>query len=224
MAEEVPIDLFKQSGFSESAIPAGPPASAPGSVTSSSSGYQLPAEPNEGIAMFRNRAIGFIIADVTVEEVERHDLEITRHPVERGANITDHAFRHPPEVIIRCGWSSSGLMPGYVEQVYDQLLTLQATRQPFTVVTGKRFFTNMLIQSVSSTTDHKTENALLCTVVCRQIIIVQTSTTSVAPREQQAGPQATGATEQAGARQPTNYVTGDTLTASRGPTWGGAAP
>lgn len=47
------------------------------------------------------------IAQATLEEVHNDELEITDHPVEQGAAITDHAFKRPAEVVIRCGWSNS---------------------------------------------------------------------------------------------------------------------
>lgn len=48
-----------------------------------------------------------VIAQAIVEEIETSELAITEFPVERGASISDHAFRRPAEVIIRCAWSNS---------------------------------------------------------------------------------------------------------------------
>jgi hypothetical protein len=76
------------------------------------------------------RRIGTVIADVTIEESGRDELEITRHPVERGAVITDHAFKHPPELIIRCGWSDSGFGPGYSRAVYARCWTFSSRASP----------------------------------------------------------------------------------------------
>ena len=154
-------------------------------------------------AMFRpQRSIGLIVADVTIEESGRDDLEITRHPVEIGAQITDHSFKQPAEVIIRCGWSGSGSLPGYVQAVHDKLLALQGTRQPFSVTTGKRTYPNMLMSSLTVTTDSTSENALMASVTCREVILVQTTTTQFAARDQQAQPQNTAATENTGNKQP----------------------
>ena len=154
-------------------------------------------------ALFKpQRALGTIIARVTVDEVCRDDLEITRHPVETGASITDHAYKLPAEIIVRCGWTNSGFGPGYVEAVYAALLALQASRVPFTVVTGKRMYPNMLIASIGQTTDAASEGALMCQVTCRQVILVETQVTTVAPREQQAIPATTAPVEPAGDRQP----------------------
>ena len=48
-----------------------------------------------------------IQADVVIEEVPRDELEITDHPVENTASISDHAYKHPKEVKISWGWSDS---------------------------------------------------------------------------------------------------------------------
>ena len=155
------------------------------------------------MALFKpQRAVGTIIADVTIDEVARDDLEITRHPVEVGAAITDHSFKLPAEIIVRCGWSGTGFGTGYVNAVYAELLALQASRVPFTVTSGKRSYPDMLIASIGMTTDATTENGLVCQVTCRQVILVETQTTTVAPREQQAAPASTAPVEPAGGKQP----------------------
>lgn len=48
-----------------------------------------------------------IIANITVEERHTDELQITEHPVESGAMITDHTFKRPAEVVVRCAWSNS---------------------------------------------------------------------------------------------------------------------
>lgn len=53
------------------------------------------------------RTIGPIIAQVTIQEVHQDTLEITDHPVEMGAVISDHAFKRPAELTITCAWSNS---------------------------------------------------------------------------------------------------------------------
>ena len=48
-----------------------------------------------------------ILADVVVEEHHSDELEVTDHPVQQGAMITDHAFKRPAEVVLKLGWSNS---------------------------------------------------------------------------------------------------------------------
>jgi hypothetical protein len=148
------------------------------------------------------RAIGTIIPDVVVREVHRDQIVITDHPVERGAAISDHAFKMPSEVEMDCGWSNSTAgVEGYVQLVYQELLDLQASRVPFTVFTGKRSYQNMLIRSLEVTTDETSEKALYVVAGLREIIIVDTQTTSVPAQDVQKSPQKTAAVANTGSKQ-----------------------
>lgn len=82
-------------------------------------GFVLPAasigfgslliRPRRGFFPFNQEgeALAPIIAQATVEEHHDDELEITEHPIEEGAVISDHAFMRPSRVIIRCAWSNS---------------------------------------------------------------------------------------------------------------------
>lgn len=61
----------------------------------------------QSILIKPQRSIGPIVAQVTIQEVHQDTLEITDHPVEMGAVISDHAFKRPAELIITCAWSNS---------------------------------------------------------------------------------------------------------------------
>ncbi|WDD94653.1 hypothetical protein Bsp3421_004787 [Burkholderia sp. FERM BP-3421] len=148
-------------------------------------------------------------AYVTLEERHHDEVVITDHPVEQGASISDHAYKKPAEVTLTLAWSNSSLSSitslqfgSYSQFVYKNLLTLQASRTPFDLSTGKRRYTNMLIQSISVTTDAKTENSLIATIHCREVIIVQTQTTQLQPAENMASPQKTAAIANTGVKQP----------------------
>lgn len=119
-----------------------------------------------------NRNIGGIMPDVVVEEVHHDELMITQHPVEIGAPSADHAFMQPVGVEIHAMWSdSSAQSEGYVQQVYDQLQALQQSAQPFSVTTGKRGYSKMLIRSLVVLTDVAREFALDVRAFCQNIII-----------------------------------------------------
>lgn len=150
------------------------------------------------------RSLGGLYPDVVVEEAHEDSLEITEHPVEQGAAVNDHAFKKPETVTIRGGVSDSKSGGGEKPSVefYDKLLELQARREPFDIVTGKRLHKNMLLESLSVITDPDTENCLMFTAQCREVIIVKTQVTSVPPRKNHANPGKTGATTDAGQQQP----------------------
>lgn len=173
------------------------------------------------------RGIGPLTAQVTVEETATDELEITDQPIEQGARISDHAFKRPAEVIIKCGWSNSPTIPGFIDglvgavtgtiagaeslltgndvnqvnDIYQQLLQLQAARVPITVYTGKRTYDNMLIKSLRQETSKETENSLMITAVLRQVLIVTTQTVAVpAPSTAQRDPGATNPTTNQGTK------------------------
>ena len=164
------------------------------------------------------RGLGDIVAQVTIEEIHRDEVQITEHPVEQGANIADHAFELPASLIVRYGWSNSpsaanigqallgaatgtvgavqslvtGNSADQVRSIYQKLIDLKHTRVPFTVYTGKRKYESMLIKSIAVTTDRMNEQCLIATIELRQVIFVGVTTLSVgAPPANQATPQST---------------------------------
>lgn len=174
------------------------------------------------------------LPQVTVSEDHTDELQITRHPVARGAPITDHAFKRPKGVVIRFGWSNSpsgpsgfvgsainaavsavgspvlgavvgfaesipsvqsllsGNAPAQINDIYKQLIALQESLIPFDVYTGKRAYKNMLFASIRVSTDNSTENSLIITAVCEEVIIVETRVINVSINPSaQANPAAT---------------------------------
>lgn len=166
------------------------------------------------------RTLGGIVFDAVFEENHEDSLSITEHPVEQGAAISDHAYKKPVSVTIRAGASDSGggLIGGAVRSitgekrsvsVYEQLRKLQDSREPFDIVTGKRAYKNMLIETLSVSTDATTENALIVTADCREVIIVRTVITSVPPRERHSNGSKTGAISEKGNKQPQAEASAD---------------
>lgn len=192
----------------------------------------------ESVLIRPRRGMGPLVAQVTIEESHKDELEITDHPVEQGASITDHSFKRPAEVTIICGWSNSpggggaiaglpgGVQAGLfgiqsalqganisqVKEVYQKLLKLQADRIPFDVYTGKRVYSNMLLRSLQVHTDKASENSLAVTAVCRQIIMVSTQTVNIssAPASEQQSPESTMPTTNSGTKRllPAPYYIG----------------
>lgn len=158
-----------------------------------------------GQIIVRQRNIGGFVADVTVREDHEDELVITENPVEQGAEITDHSFKSPARLTVDVGYSNSSTQsdgdPNYVQDIYAQFLELQASREPFDVITGKRSYTNMMISLLHTVTDEANENVLMLTVRMREIIIVDTQTVSVPSSKNMDSPQNTGATSNQGTQQ-----------------------
>jgi hypothetical protein len=145
------------------------------------------------------RKIGPITAPCTISEHHDDDLEVSDHPVELGAEVSDHAFKRPVRVGVVIGWGAGLLLP--LSLIYQQLLDLQASAKPFDIVTGKRSYKNMVIASIAVTTDVDSENILLIRLSCREVIIVQTQVTTMPPAANQASPQSTAAPQNSGTVQ-----------------------
>lgn len=153
------------------------------------------SEPISIIAIRPSRKIGDINVNVVMSEATSDTLTITKQPVQQGASITDHAYKEPTafsmQILFRDNLALS------LSKIYQNLLDLQSSRVPFDVITPKRIYRNMLIGTLSQTTDKNTENCLSISIAFQEIIIVKVSTTQV-PRTKQKNPGATGKTENAG--------------------------
>jgi hypothetical protein len=141
------------------------------------------------------RRIGEIDAYVVVSENTNDTLTITKQPVQQGASITDHAYKEPTTFSTTALFKAGFSQP--LSKLYQELLDLQVSREPFDIVTPKRIYRSMLLASLSQTTDKNTENCLAVNMSFQEVIIVTVSTTQV-PRLKQRIPGATGATEKAG--------------------------
>jgi hypothetical protein len=85
---------------------------------------------------------------------------------------------------------------------YAFLLDVQRSRALFTIYTGKRVYKNMLIKSLATTTDAKTENSLIIRIGCRQILMAKTQTVTVPDSSSMKSPQQNGATVNKGTVYP----------------------
>ena len=135
------------------------------------------------VAFKPKRKIGSFEATVTIEEGAQDDLEITQHPVQDGAVITDHAYKKPVTLSVKAMYSP--LLTGTpIDEMYRRLLLLQSNRIPMDVVTAKRVYRNMLIKSLSETTNKETSQVLDVTfslqeVILTSVVVVTVPATSI---------------------------------------------
>lgn len=163
----------------------------------------------------QSRKIGLIVPSVVISEKHNDTLEITEHPVEVGAAISDHAYRRPSEVVMQVGFAGGGSLLDFLDttsiglsaglspkETYQELLDLQSSRVPFDVVTGKRIYSNMLIRALEVTTDRTSENVLSAVLTLREVIITSTTTTQVAAKEDMKLGANTSAVQNSGVKTP----------------------
>ena len=162
--------------------------------------------------------IGELYPDIILEEAHNSSVEITNHPVEDGADISDHARVTPKRITLRGGVSDSpssalgfidwvsGLAGGGVQssrsqEFFEKLLQLQERLEPFDIMTRRKFYQNMLITSLAINDDSGSGGALIFSAECKEIIIVNTELTSVPPRAHQSEPNRTGGVANSGNKQ-----------------------
>jgi hypothetical protein len=171
------------------------------------------SQPLQTVFLKPARKIGTIAVQVVVDEVANDTLTVTRQPVQQGASITDHAYMEPTTFSHTIYFAAPGLnlgVPGFgpetsLNQVYQDLLALQSSAEPFTIVTPKRVYNNMLMTVLTQTTDKLTENCLAIRATYQQIIIVSVVAGTV-PRINQRNAGSTGATQNGGQKQSALYT------------------
>ena len=164
-----------------------------------------------------------IIPDLAIRERHSDRLGITAHPIQTGAAVTDHAFVMQPEFTLEFGWSNSSIAgiiqdfkgtsfsdvlsgnlgEGYVKKVYAKVSALQQSRQLCTVVTGKRQYKNVLIESVETYTDASTAYSMIISMNCKALQLVHVATTSTTniKQDSQAKPSSTSPEQGGGTKQ-----------------------
>lgn len=151
----------------------------------------LPSDLSQLVLVKTN--IGGYFFDAILREEHQSSLRITSHPVQTGANITDHSYMEPAVVMLEVAMSDvmdsmvAGQFTGrYTKSVsaYDALAELQKARVPISVHTRLRTYENMLVESITTPDDVKTLYGLRCSVVLREIFIVEVAKTTVPARAQ----------------------------------------
>lgn len=87
------------------------------------------------------KTIPDITAQVVIEESHHDELEITDHPVQQGAMISDHAFKRPAELTLSLGWSNSpaiinGLLNAALAAGASMNSTILGASNIYSVVSG----------------------------------------------------------------------------------------
>jgi hypothetical protein len=129
--------------------------------------YIIPLETIQG-----TRSIGALIPDVVIEEVGDDVMQITKHPVQTGATISDHAFRMPSTLLMKIGFADyKHQQVGFTRQALWDLLAAMGSRQLLTIVTGKRVYQSMLYSHLHVTTDATTEYVLNAVVAFEEVLL-----------------------------------------------------
>ena len=138
--------------------------------------------------------IGVVFLDAAVTETHTKRNEIPSHPVESGADISDHVRRVPEEIIINGLVSNhpiailasltaaspiqgdTGPIGDRAGEAYKQLRELMDNAELIEVITGLRDYSNMIISGLRVEREAATGNVINVTITCREVILVELET------------------------------------------------
>lgn len=150
----------------------------------------------QGDLIYCKTNIGGLFFDAVLSISTEHVATITQHPVQTGANISDHMYLEPVQITMEIGMSDAmasmvrGQWVGaYTKSIsaYRKLCELQAARIPFTVLTRLNQYPNMVIRSISVPDDYNTLYGLRATVSLQQLIIANVAEEKVSARNWTSG-------------------------------------
>ena len=147
------------------------------------------------------RSIGGISLDSVLLESHSSEIQLTKNPIELGADITDHAIISPKIINIRAVVSDSplgvaafaqivdsitGLFGSSTsanvtrsQQAYTALVALQEAREPIVLTTRLSVYENMIITGISVDQDKDTSRAVFIDMTLEQVIITESAVVNV---------------------------------------------
>ena len=154
------------------------------SVSQNTAGmYTLTPPPARGPSMF--------VFDAVKRARHTQQLQITEHPIQTGANISDHAYLLPFRLTLEIGISdamdsfSPGMWVGSTSKsvsAYQTLLQLQAARVFLVLTTRLATYQNMMIEDISPDEDSTTVASLRATITFKQVFTATVSQQTISAR------------------------------------------
>lgn len=117
--------------------------------------------------------IGGIYFNV-LSESRPHNLDITSHPVEEGADVTDHAK------LQRSSYSIEGVVTENASAAHAKMRNLQINKK-IVAYHGRTILKNCLIESFTSNVDSKLFESYAFSMVITEIRIAKPSTIELLP-------------------------------------------
>ena len=141
-------------------------------------------------------SVGGWYFDAVLKLTHDRGLVITTHPVEEGANITDHSHVREKRLVLEIGMSDVGTGGFETRQsrsvsAFEILSEMMEEREPVDVVTRLDTYKDMLIEDIKSDEDKDTVHGLRASVFLREVKIVSAETVTL-PERVSAEPAKTG--------------------------------
>ena len=149
------------------------------------------------------------VFDAVLKVEHNPTRRITEHPVQTGANITDHSYQLPNHVSFEIGmsdamdsylwgqWDNGGPLAKSVV-AYQKLVEIQNSGLPVTLQTRLAQYKNMVIENIFAPEDYTTFNSLKCKVHFKEIMtagvtnVIAPTTSRSDTQSNDTGPRQTG--------------------------------
>lgn len=148
------------------------------------------------VKTYFSTALGDFIFDAYFNINHDSSLAITEHPIQTGANVSDHAYMEANKVTFDIGMSDvmedisdskfTKFTNGSSRSVnaYEILRKLQSQRLPIKAITKLWTYNNMLIENIAAKEDKTTTYGLRATVTLKEIFVVSVTTVKISERPQ----------------------------------------
>lgn len=146
----------------------------------------------ESLVLVKTNIAGYFF-DGFLEVSHNINTVVTTHPVQQGANVSDHAYVEPVEVTMTVKMSDA--MRGMVEEqftgisytrstaAYRILRQLQEQRLVFQIHTRLETLQNMMITNISVDDDYENQFGLECKVTMKEVIVAKEKAVKISTRE-----------------------------------------
>ena len=146
-------------------------------------GINQSCESNYNAMLYSKTNIDGYFFDAVTKVDYEHTLSVTSHPVQTGANITDHSYMEPKKIsmtvcmsdvmVSRYGSQFSGSW-SRSRKGWDILVKLQENRVPVSVLTRLGRYDNMVIISLKQSDENSKDNtALHADVILQEVIMAR---------------------------------------------------
>lgn len=140
--------------------------------------------------------IGEVVCDALLSEEHHLEARASEHPIEDGTSISDHIQIQPTTISLEGIITSTPLnyilfpLPikserERVDRAMEQLESIFAARQPITIATTLKSYSNMVLESLSIKRDSRSQKDLRFTCKAKQIKIVGEKRIHISPSQAQ---------------------------------------
>lgn len=146
------------------------------------------------VKTYIDTSLGKFIFDAYMNVNHESTLAITSHPVQDGADVSDHSYMESQEVTFEIGMSDvMQNITGFDSftgdnsrsvSAYKTLRKLQEQSIPIKIVTRLWTYENMLIENISAPDDKTTAYGLKATVSLKEILVANVRTVKISERPQ----------------------------------------